>query len=189
MKKWIELHKKNVEYTLKVSQRARRMRLAIYCDGNFVVTAPQDMNANVIEQFIIKKSRWILDKLEYFKSISGQVFTKGTKKDYEEYKELALALAQKKINHFNNDYGFKFNKINIKNQKTRWGSCSKKGNLNFNYKIALLPERLSDYIIVHELCHLKEFNHSQKFWNLVAKIMPDYLEIRNELRKSGIKFV
>jgi hypothetical protein len=65
----------------------------------------------------------------------------------------------------------------------------RKGNLNFNYKIALLPERLADYIIVHELCHLKEVNHSQKFWNLVAKMMPDYLEIRNELKRSGIKSV
>lgn len=189
MKKKIELHKKKVEYTLKVSKRARRMRLAIYCDGNFVVTAPRNINQSIIEQFIIKKSQWIIDKLEYFKSISGQVFAKGTKKDYEEYKDKALILAQKRIDYFNKNYGFKFNKINIKNQKTRWGSCSRKGNLNFNYKIALLPERLADYIIVHELCHLKEFNHSQKFWNLVAKVMPNYLENRNNLRKSGLRFI
>jgi len=189
MKRKIELHKKKVEYTLKVSKRARRMRLAIYCDGNFVVTAPRNMSENIVEQFIIRKSQWILDKLDYFKSISGQVFAKGTKKDYAEYKDQALALAEKRIGYFNKTYGFKFNKINIKNQKTRWGSCSRKGNLNFNYKIALLPERLADYIIVHELCHLKEFNHSQKFWNLVAKVMPDYLEIRNELKRSGVKFV
>ena len=83
----------------------------------------------------------------------------------------------------------RFNKINIKNQKTRWGSCSKKGNLNFNYKIALLPQHLADYIIVHELCHLGEFNHSRSFWNLVAKVFPEYLGIRNELRRSGIHFI
>lgn len=189
MKKKIELHKNKVEYILRVSERARRMRLAIYCDGNFVVTAPRNMSENIVEQFIIRKSQWILDKLDYFKSISGQVFAKGTKKDYTEYKNLAFVLAQKRIEYFNKIYGFKFNKINIKNQKTRWGSCSRKGNLNFNYKIALLPEKLSDYIIVHELCHLKEFNHSQKFWNLVAKMMPDYLEIRSELKRSGIKFI
>jgi len=189
MRKRIELHKKKVEYTLKVSKRARRMRLAIYCDGNFVVTAPRDVSENIIEQFIIRKSQWIIDKLEYFKSISGQLFAKGTKKDYAEYKDQALALAQERIECFNKIYGFKFNKINIKNQKTRWGSCSRKGNLNFNYKIALLPERLADYIIVHELCHLKRFNHSQKFWNLVAKAFPDYLDIRNELKKSGVKFI
>ncbi len=188
MKKQIELHKKKIEYTLKVSKRAQRLRLAIYCDGNFVVTAPRYINQNIVEQFMIKKSQWIIDKLDYFKGISGQVFAKGTKKDYAEYKDQALNLAQSRIEYFNKDYGFKFNKINIKNQKTRWGSCSRKGNLNFNYKIVLLPKQLADYIIVHELCHLKEFNHSRKFWNLVANIMPNYLEIRSELRNSGLKF-
>lgn len=189
MKRQIELHKKKVEYTLKVSKRARRMRLAIYCDGDFVVTAPRNISNNIIEQFIVRKSQWILDKLEYFKSISGKINAKGTENDYANYKDQALVLAEKRIEYFNKIYGFKFNKINIKNQKTRWGSCSRKGNLNFNYKIALLPERLADYIIVHELCHLKEFNHSQKFWNLVAKIMPDYADIKNELTKIGVKFV
>ncbi len=188
MKKRIELHKKKVKYILKVSKRARRMRLAIYCDGNFVVTVPQNVNENIVEQFIIRKSQWIIDKLEYFKSISGQVFTRSTKKDYMEHKDNALILAQKRIEYFNKTYGFEFNKINIKNQKTRWGSCSRKGNLNLNYKIALLPERLADYIIVHELCHLKEFNHSQKFWNLVAKVTPDYLIVRKELKRNGVIF-
>lgn len=188
MKKSIKLHTQNIDYTLKVSRRAKRMRLAIYCDGNFVVTVPQNINENIIEKFILKKSQWIINKLEYFKNISGQVFRRSGKKEYKEYKDRALSLAEKRIDYFNSVYSFKFNKINIKNQKTRWGSCSKKGNLNFNYKIALLPERLADYIIVHELCHLKEFNHSRKFWNLVAKIMPDYLGTRNELKNSGVKF-
>jgi len=188
MKRQIELHKNKVEYTLKVSKRARRMRLAIYCDTDFVVTAPSNVSQNIIEQFIVRKSQWILDKLEYFKSISGKINAKDAENDYANYKDQALVLAKKRIEYFNKIYGFKFNRINIKNQKTRWGSCSRKGNLNFNYKIALLPEKLADYIIAHELCHLKEFNHSRKFWNLVAKVMPDYFEIRNELRNSGIKF-
>lgn len=162
------------------------MRLAIYCDGDFVVTAPKNASENIIEQFIIRKSRWILDKLEYFKNISRQALVKDNKKDYIKYKETALVLAEKRIEHFNKMYKFKFNKINIKNQKTRWGSCSKKDNLNFNYKIALLSGRISDYIIVHELCHLKEFNHSQKFWSLVAKAIPDYFEIKNELKRNRI---
>lgn len=185
MKRQIELREKKVEYTLKMSKRARRMRLSIHYGGNFTVTAPQNLSENAIKRFIVEKSRWIIDKLEYFKRFSGQVFFKGNKKDYTEYKEPALILAQKRIEHFNGIYGFKFNKISIKNQRTRWGSCSKKGNLNFNYKIFLLPERLADYIVVHELCHLGEFNHSQNFWKLVAKTTPDYLEIRRELKKSG----
>jgi len=189
MKKHIELHKRKVEYTIKVSSRARRMRLAIYCDGGFVVTTPINITTNVIEQFIIKKSQWILDKLDYFGSFSKLLTVKNTKTDYLKYKQKAQALVEQKVKQFNNIYKFKFNKINIKNQKTRWGSCSRKGNLNFNYKIVLLPDKMADYIIAHELCHLKEFNHSQKFWNLVAAAIPNYLDIRTELRGGGLKFI
>lgn len=189
MKKRIELHKKQVEYTLKVSRRARRMRLAVYCDGSFVVTAPSMMNQGLIEKYIIQKSQWILEKIEYFKSFSGQLLKKSTKKDFLKQKDEAYALAKNRIDHFNKMYRFRFDTINIKNQKTRWGSCSKRGNLNFNYRIVSLPPKLADYIIVHELCHLREFNHSRKFWNLVAKTFPDYLDIRNELKRNKIGFV
>jgi predicted metal-dependent hydrolase len=182
MKKDIELHNRKVEYTLNLSDKAKRMRLAVYCDGNFVVTAPADMSSNKIEQFIIKKSQWILSKIDYFGSFKKSFTKESTKDNYLKYKKQAQELAEKKVEHFNNIYGFKFNKINIKNQKTRWGSCSRKGNLNFNYKIVLLPDKMVDYIIVHELCHLKEFNHSRKFWALISRVMSDYLEIRRELK-------
>ena len=174
MKKHIELHQKKVAYTLKVSNRARRMRLAIYCDGAFVVTVPQNMNQGLVEQFIIKKSQWVLDKLEYFKSFSGTLFIKSTKKDFADHKEEALALAERRVEHFNKIYKFRFNKINIKNQKTRWGSCSRKGNLNFNYKIALLPQRMADYIIVHELCHLAHADHGPAFYRILQRLLPDW---------------
>lgn len=102
---------------------------------------------------------------------------------YAKYKPLARHIAKHRIAHFNSVYQFNIQRIFIKNQKTRWGSCSKKGNLNFNYRIALLPRELSDYVIVHELCHLGEFNHSQRFWKLVAKTIPNYLEIKRSLKK------
>lgn len=116
--------------------------------------------------------------------VRRRVSLRGSKKDYLKYKQQAMALAQERVEFFNKFYGFKVNKVSIKNQKTRWGSCSKKGNLNFNYKIALLTKRLVDYVIAHELCHLKEFNHSQKFWSLVAQTIPDYLETRRELKNK-----
>ena len=171
-----------ISYKLKRSKRAKRMRLAVFCDSSVVVTSPLGVEQLIIEKFIEQKSRWILDKLEYFKSISNSVVMKGSKRNYKKYKQKAFILAQNRIEYFNKIYGFRFNRVNIKNQKTRWGSCSKKGNLNFNYKIALLPERLADYIIANERCHLKEFSHSQKFWNLVAKAIPNYLYIRSELK-------
>ncbi|MFA6994963.1 MAG: SprT family zinc-dependent metalloprotease [Patescibacteria group bacterium] len=186
MKKIINLHQNSLEYTLKFSRRARRMRLTIYHDGNLIVTAPHRMSEKTIEQFILEKSRWIIDKLAYFKNRPKPIFIKDRKKEYEEYRNQALIFVQKRIEYFNQFYGFRFKQIKIKNQKTRWGSCSKKGNLNFNYKIFLLPEKLADYVIVHELCHLKELNHAQKFWDLVVRTVPDYWQIKRELRKVGL---
>lgn len=113
---------------------------------------------------------------------------KNNNGQYIAYKNRALELVLQKIAQFNLVYGFNINKITIKNQKTRWGSCSKKGNLNFNYKIALLPQRLCDYVILHELCHLGQFNHSKKFWDLVAKTMPDYKNIRKEFKKIRLRW-
>lgn len=108
--------------------------------------------------------------------------------DFVKYKDTAYHLALARLEHFSAIYQIPFNKVTIRNQKTRWGSCSKRGNLNFNYKIALLAPRLADYIIVHELCHLKEFNHSKKFWALVAQTILEYRQLRRELKRSGVRF-
>lgn len=90
---------------------------------------------------------------------------------------------QEKIAYWNTFYNFKFGRISIKNTKSRWGSCSKKGNLNFNYRIVFLSPHLADYLIVHELCHLGQFDHSPKFWNLVSKTVPDHEKCRAELKR------
>lgn len=184
MKKQIKLQNKRVDYLVKKSKRAKRLRLAIYCDGSFVVTVPNGLDATRVENYILQKAEWVLEKLRIMKKRSHNVvFTKRSKKEYLKLRDEALVMAQSKVEKFNKAYGFKFNKIAIKNQKTRWGSCSKKGNLNYNYKIALLPEKSADYIIVHELCHLKEFNHSRKFWNLVERALPDFKERIEKIKK------
>ncbi len=111
----------------------------------------------------------------------------ASKADFAEHKTRAETLVRERIEHWNKIYHFTYNKITIRNQRSRWGSCSKKGNLNFNYKIALLSPVLVDYIVVHELCHLGEFNHSRKFWDLVGQTIPDYALRRAELRKVGMR--
>ncbi len=188
MEKKITLKNKKISYTLKKSKRARRMRLAVYCDGAVVVTTPFDLKENIVERFLREKSQWVFSKLDFFKQFEDKSITKYSHEDYLKFKKDAYILAENRLEYFNKTYKLKYNKISIKNQKTRWGSCSKKGNLNFNYKIVLLPKNLADYIIVHELCHLKEFNHSKKFWNLVSKVMSDYLDIRKNLKKNGYQF-
>jgi len=104
-------------------------------------------------------------------------------------REHARQLVENRLSHINKIYKFKINRVAIKNQKTRWGSCSSKGNLNFNYKIIYLKPALADYLIVHELCHLGQMNHSKKFWALVEKTIPDYRRINKELRRIPVKFI
>jgi len=184
MQKQIDFDKTKVDYTLKTSKRARHLRLAVYCDGQFVVTAPQNLSQRQIESFILQKAQWVINKINRFKKFPGQALGRLKNKDYLKYKESALILVQTRIAHFNQFYNAKINGISIRNQKTRWGSCSKKGRVSFNYKIWLVPNEFADYIIVHELCHLIEFNHSKKFWELVARMIPDYKEIRFMLKKN-----
>ncbi len=111
-----------------------------------------------------------------------------SKKDYERYKELARTLVHERILYFKEFYkinfetDFLFNRVAIKNSKTRWGSCSSKKNLNFNYNIIHLRPEVVDYLVVHELCHLIQMNHGPNFWNLVEKAIPDYKNLRRILR-------
>ncbi|MEI6297613.1 MAG: M48 family metallopeptidase, partial [bacterium] len=107
----------------------------------------------VIDNFLKDKSEWIFEKIDYFSKFSPVKNKKEKRDEYLKYKEDTLILVKERLEYFNKLYHFKWNRISIKNQKTRWGSCSRQGNLNFNYKIVLLPEEQADYIIVHELCH------------------------------------
>jgi predicted metal-dependent hydrolase len=111
-----------------------------------------------------------------------------------EHKQNAEALVLSRLAHFQSVYRDQFGytliykKVSIKNQSSRWGSCSQKGNLNFNFRIALLPPELADYVIVHELCHLGEFNHSKKFWDLVVLTVPNWQTLRARLKQHGKSF-
>ena len=187
MKKTIAFLEQEVGYTLRMSSRARRMRLAIYPDGELVVTAPRVVDENLVEQFIRDKARWIVEKLKNFRTSPAKTIIKVGRNGFWKYKDQAFLIVQERIEYFNQIYQFRFNNISIRNQKTRWASCSKKGNLSFNYKIALLPRRLADYIIVHELCHLAEFNHSRKFWDQMARTVPNYRELRTELKRTLVQ--
>lgn len=183
MKREIVLNGDKIEYVLKESGRAKNMRLSVCCEGALTVVAPRWLGVRNIEQFIFQKAAWILRKRKEMKRVQdGSLFFKKTKADYLENKEKARILVEKKLKYFNEFYGFKYNRVCIRNQKTRWGSCSSKKNLNFNFRIVFLPDHMVDYLIVHELCHLKEMNHSQRFWDLVSETICDCKEISRELR-------
>lgn len=103
------------------------------------------------------------------------------------YKEEARALVHALIAEVNAHYGYPIKKIFIKNSRSRWGSCSQLGNLNFNYRIVLLSPHLARYVVAHELCHLAQLNHSAAFWALVAQTTPQYKEARRQLRRVALR--
>jgi predicted metal-dependent hydrolase len=108
--------------------------------------------------------------------------TKTSAALYLAHKEQARALVAKRLLHWNSVYNFTYNRVAIRNTVSRWGSCSALGNLNFSYAVIFLPEPLLDYLIVHELCHIRELNHQEAFWSLVARTIPDYKKRIADLR-------
>lgn len=105
-------------------------------------------------------------------------------KHYIQHKEQARMAVYARLAHFNAHYGHTLKRVFIKNSKSRWGSCSSAGNLNFNYKLLFLPPEVLDYVVVHELCHLKEFNHGPEFWLLVGQVLPNHKDLRRQLRTA-----
>jgi len=182
-KRTIDLGGRKVAYLLITSSAAGRVRIAIKRGGEMTVTKPKFVPENAISVFLRDKSGWIIEKIDFLKNIKATPILKSGRKEYLQYKKTALNLVGDKVKSFNKFYNFGVKKISVRNQKTRWGSCSRSGNLNFNFRVVYLPDYLVDYIVVHELCHLGELNHSRKFWDLVSQTIPKHRELRRELRK------
>jgi len=102
---------------------------------------------------------------------------------YERHREAARAVITARVVHFATAYGFTYNRIAIRNQRRAWGSCSTRRNLNFSYKLLFLPPCIRDYVVVHELCHLRQFNHQPAFWQEVSSILPTYALPLAQLRQ------
>ena len=167
------------EYQIKPSAKAHRIRIIVYPDGKVIVTKPKRVADFWARQFVHRKSGWIRSKLDYYERTPVAKFADERSKDRAE----ALEFVKSRIAHFNAHYKFAVGKVSIKDHKSLWGSCSARHNLNFNHKIVELTPKQADYIIVHELCHIGEFNHSQKFWDLVAQTIPNFLALKKELRR------
>jgi len=185
-KKQIILNDIVVDYTLKINRRARNIRLAVYLNGELVVTQPRYVKEEMVNQFIKEKAEWILRQIAYFKQAKAEPLSHLTRRNYLNDRAKARLLIIERLEYFNSIYKFKYASVSIRDQKTRWGSCSKRGGLNFNYRLLYVAPEVRDYVVVHELCHLKEFNHSVNFWKLVAQEIPDYQNLRNKLKNGQL---
>lgn len=173
----------NVPYQVKRSARAQRLRLSLSADGELGITLPMRTSLTQLEEVVKRHADWILHQRS--RLLAKQVERLPAYSDrsaYLAYKETTRQLVTEKIIELSRLQHFPTHRVSIKNHRTRWGSCSKQGNLNFNYRLALIPPELAEYVIVHELCHLFEMNHSVRFWRRVEILLPDYLIRRQQLR-------
>lgn len=175
-------------YELKRSNR-KSISVEISREAKIIVRAPQKMKKSDIEAFLISKSEWIDKHLASVKENLSSAPRKLSEEEKKELKKNAKKVIEKRVEYYAKAMGLNYHSISIRLQKTRFGSCSTKNNLNFNAIVALMPQEILDYVIVHELSHLKEMNHSPAFWSEVEKVIPDYKSKRKWLKSNGIKYM
>ena len=168
--------------------RSRRRSLGIEIrDGELLVRAPMRASVREIEAFLLLKRDWILSHLSRAEQEQRAAETAGILTE-EERKNLireAKMRIPERVAYYADLAGVTYGRISIRCQKARWGSCSSKGNLNFNCLLMLTPPEVIDSVVVHELCHRKEMNHSRRFYEEVLRLYPDYRKWNAWLRKNG----
>lgn len=180
-------------YTLIRSNR-KSYAISIAPDGQITIRVPMRTNEKEIRRILIDKQRWIITKyLEQQQRQASQPVSDLTESQRAALTKRYIAAAKeyfpKRAAYFQQFTGGTYSRITIRDQKTRWGSCSAKGTLSFNWRLMLAPPAILDYVVVHELCHLTHMNHSAAFWQAVESVYPDYRTARKWLKDHGHELV
>lgn len=181
---------KNALQNIQIKRSSRKtMALEITTDLQIIIRAPYWVSDHDIRHFAKEKEGWIQKHWDIMKQRQNLTISFLSADDIKALATKALKVIPEKVSVYAKKLNVSYGKITIRNQKTRWGSCSSKGNLNFNCLLMLVPEDIMDYVIIHELCHRKEMNHSKNFWKEVENILPDYKEKRKWLRDNGASVI
>ena len=179
---------RTMEYEL-IRSRRKTLAVEIRPDGQVLVRAPLRLPRREIERFLMEKSDWIrvhrAKVLQRRAQEEANPVSSLTKEQLRTLKKRAAAAISERVEYFAPIVGVTYGNITIRSQKTRWGSCSASGNLNFNCLILLAPPEVLDYVVVHELCHRKQMNHSPLFWAEVERVLPDYKASVRWLKQNG----
>ena len=179
----------DIEYHLIRSDR-RSIGIEVDREGNVTVRAPYSCEKKRIERFLLEKENWIRQKVKLQKANAKKRQEKREMPEAEKkyYRNLAREVLGARTGYYARKMGVTYGRISIREQKTRWGSCSSVGNLNYNWKLVLMPEQVMDYVVIHELAHRKEMNHSARFYAVVAQQMPDYKVWKSWLKEHGREY-
>jgi predicted metal-dependent hydrolase len=171
-----------IPYTLVRSSR-KTISIVIKPSGEVEVRCPKRCAKRDVEAFVASKEDWIWKHLETIAQKPAVPVLSETER--KTLAEEAARILPEKVQRFAKQMDVSYGRITIRSQRTRWGSCSVKGNLNFNCLLMLCPEYVQDYVVIHELCHRKEMNHSAAFWAEVERHCPDYRDRRKWLKENG----
>lgn len=174
-----------ISYTVMRKPYTRHIRLVVSGSGCRVI-APLLVTRATITSFVAGHLIHIRRAMKKFEGRVRLVHGQMVQEDYVANKENARKLIHVRLEHYNRIYGFVYASVRIKRTTSRWGSCSQKKNLNFNYQLVHLPIELVDYVVVHELCHLKEMNHGKDFWKEVARAIPNHKALRSRLSQYSL---
>ena len=183
-------NKDAIEYNLIRSSR-KTIAIQVSPDGSVTVRAPNRCSRAAAEEYVQKNREWIRRTQAQLQNRAREQkdyrerLPEWTKEDYEKHQELARQVLQRRAEYYARQMQVSYGRVAVKDQKTRWGSCSAKGNLNFNWRLILAPGEVLDYVVVHELAHRREMNHSVRFWNLVESVLPDYQQRKRWLKENG----
>lgn len=180
------MKKQSIPYRVIPSDR-KSISIQISMDGEVLVRCPRHMRAEDVRAFVERKSGWIGEHLA--KQAAAPRLPAFTNEEIQCMAQEALRIIPERVEHFAPLVGVTYGGITIRNQRSRWGSCSDRGNLNFNCLLMLAPPEVMDYVIVHELCHRKEMNHSKRFWAEVERVLPDYQARRKWLEENGTALI
>lgn len=178
-------------YKIIKKPRVKNLNLKILKNREVQIIIPQSRLYNIsqrkVEKILKDKFNFIISALKRYEKLAQKYpdLFDFTESHYRQHRKQSQELIKSKVDYYCRQHNFQYNRISIRNQSTRWGSCSSKGNLNFSYKIIFLLPEEQDYIIVHELCHLREQNHSRDFWNLVEEILPEYKNIHKSIKDKS----
>ena len=173
-----------------VRSNRRTISIEIRPSG-IIVRAPRRMSSQEISAFVLKKKSWIEKHWSQMQERQQMREQQGayTAEELKALAEKALVVIPEKVRHYAPLVGVDYGRITIRSQRTRWGSCSAKGNLNFNCLLMLLPDDVIDSVVVHELCHRKHMNHSPQFYAEVERVFPEYKRCNQWLNENGGMFL
>lgn len=175
----------NIPNVAVIPSRRKTISIAIERDLRVVVRTPLQMTKAEIQRFLEEKQPWIQRHLEQMRQRCQSMEPSLTEAELRALTERAKVVLAQRAAYFAPLVGVTYGRVTIRHQVSRWGSCSSKGNLNFNCLLMLCPPEVADYVVVHELCHRLEMNHSPRFWGAVARVMPDYAVHRRWLKEHG----